>query len=169
MDNNFGGCRAYCFGDRIEFRFGSSSYSAAVVRLGSDGLPSLVEFTEGAEGIGNSRGASSVPAGYKPVGLDRYWLTEDKSYYSAGSFRLVSRPTNVNNTMPKLSIMQKAALYFVSEPFKTFRKFALTDADNNLTADGTKLFLQFLLTREQEAFKTFVDALAAEGEVEEKK
>lgn len=51
--------------------------------------------------------------------------------------------TKLKNTMSTLT--EKFALALTSEPQKTFRKVGITNSDNLLTEEGTKVFLAWLL------------------------
>ncbi len=58
---------------------------------------------------------------------------------------------------------------FVSEPQKTFQKAGITNANGDLTGDGTSIFLSYLLQKNDDAFKTeIVDRILAEQEANKK-
>lgn len=59
-----------------------------------------------------------------------------------------------NKTMSKIT--EKFALALLPEPKKSFRKAGITNGDNLLTEDGMKIFLSWLLTQNEDKFKTEV-------------
>lgn len=63
-----------------------------------------------------------------------------------------------NNT----NMLEKFKITFTSEPFKTFRKVGITNGDDLLTEDGTKLFLGWMLKKHGEEFKKEVADLLVE-------
>jgi hypothetical protein len=76
---------------------------------------------------------------------------------------------NNDNIQSMPNIQEKFILAFKSEPEKTFRKTGLTNGDDILTEDGIKVFLSWLLKKNQDAFKTEVaDNLLADIEKEKK-
>ena len=54
------------------------------------------------------------------------------------------------------TITQKFINLFRSEPYKTLNKVGLTNGDNQLTSDGQSIFLNWLLQKHAEEFKTEV-------------
>lgn len=72
-------------------------------------------------------------------------------------------------TKTTMSILEKAKLIMKKEPNKTFIKAGIMDMSDNLTNDGKELFMNFLLEKNQEAFKKeVVDPIVAEQEKESK-
>lgn len=68
-----------------------------------------------------------------------------------------------NNITNPMTNIEKFTLLFKSEPQKSFRKSGITDGDDLLTTEGTKIFLTWLLNKNQDAFKTeVVDGLLKE-------
>lgn len=68
-----------------------------------------------------------------------------------------------NNINSNMSIKQKFAEIFMSEPNKSFRKAGITNSDYSLTTEGQDIFLQWLLKKNGDAFKTeVVDELLKE-------
>ena len=75
-----------------------------------------------------------------------------------------------NNNLTNMNMQEKFVLAFKSEPEKTFRKTGITNGDDILTDDGMKIFLSWLLKKNQVEFKKEVaDNLLEEQEKEEKK
>lgn len=60
------------------------------------------------------------------------------------------------NNSKHMNIKEKFAVALTPEPHKTFRKLEITNGDNILTDDGVKIFLTWLLGKNQDAFKTEV-------------
>lgn len=75
--------------------------------------------------------------------------------------------TNENKTM---NIKEKFILAITPEPKKSFRKVSITDGDDVLTEEGTKVFLTWLLhNKYAEEFKTdVVDGILKEEKCEKK-
>lgn len=55
-----------------------------------------------------------------------------------------------------MSLVKKFSDLFVQEPKKSFRNAGVTDSSDMLTEDGQKVFLSWLLSKNQDAFKTEV-------------
>jgi len=69
----------------------------------------------------------------------------------------------VNNK--NMNLIEKAVLAVTPEPQKSFRKAGITNGDGILTDEGMKVFLSFLLSKNQDEFKTaIVDPILAEKE-----
>lgn len=49
------------------------------------------------------------------------------------------------NIVKYLSPLEKFALFFTKEPFKSFRKANIVDGNDMLTQDGANMFLNYLL------------------------
>ncbi len=70
---------------------------------------------------------------------------------------------NSNNQNNNMNITEKFALMFKAEPQKSFIKAGITDSNDVLTADGTTVFLSWLLKKNADAFKTeVVDPMLAD-------
>lgn len=68
-------------------------------------------------------------------------------------------------TTTTMSIKEKFALVFKSEPEKSFRKAGITNGDDLLTEDGKAIFLSFLLKKYGAEFKKdVVDEMLDEEE-----
>lgn len=68
-----------------------------------------------------------------------------------------------------MSIKEKFALSLTPEPQKTFRKLGITNGDNLMTEEGSTIFLTWLLSQHQDAFKKEVcDDMLKEQEEESK-
>lgn len=78
----------------------------------------------------------------------------------SGTRKLIINPINKS-----MNLKENFTLIFTPEPQKSFRKAGITNGDNLLTDDGQKIFLSWLLTKNQDAFKAeVVDGLLAEEE-----
>lgn len=87
---------------------------------------------------------------YDSVGCS--WSEE----YLMENFKLVSSKTNMN-------LIQKLALLMKGEPEKSFFKAGITNPDYTLTEEGKEVFMQWLLKKNGDAFKTeVVDPILAE-------
>lgn len=76
--------------------------------------------------------------------------------WSDFQFELIS-----NNTITNMK--EKFIQMFLKEPQKSFRKAGVTNGDGFLTAEGTDMFLTWLLEKNGEVFKTdVVDGLLKE-------
>lgn len=74
-----------------------------------------------------------------------------------------------SNSSENMSIKESFKQLFLKEPQKTFRKLGITDGDNELTAEGSQIFLQYLLGKYEDDFKiTVCDPLVAEQKEDEK-
>lgn len=58
--------------------------------------------------------------------------------------------TNIKNNMPNL--MEKVKALFISEPEKSLQRFGFTDKNNDLTAEGTQVFVNWLFAQNEKAF-----------------
>ncbi len=77
--------------------------------------------------------------------------------------------SKVNKDGQNMSIQEKFVLAFKSEPEKTFRKTGITNGDDLLTDEGQKVFLSWLLKKNQDEFKKEVaDEILADIENEKK-
>lgn len=95
------------------------------------------------------KGAKNQPLG---VGFDRNNLC-----HCQPSWELITSNNNQTNSMEKFKAMMK------KEPMKSFYKAGLTDSNDVLTTEGKDVFLNFLLAKNQDAFKTEVaDLMLAE-------
>lgn len=76
------------------------------------------------------------------------------------------QPTFTSLTKKTMSnLVRKFRQALKSEPFRSFQKTGVVDSDDNLTSEGKDLFLNFLLEKHKDDFKTsVVDALAKELE-----
>lgn len=88
----------------------------------------------------------------------RYWLFEEKNEMGlcsqwAFEFQLELLSNSDNIAQNKMNIQEKFVLAFKSEPEKTFRKTGITNGDDILTDDGQKIFLSWLLKKNQVEFK----------------
>lgn len=84
----------------------------------------------------------------KSVSGDRVFFVESTSGDWAAEYF-----TLANLTLDNMSLLEKAALAFKKEPEKSFRKAGVTNGDDILTDEGTKVFLGFLLKKHGEEFK----------------
>ena len=74
-----------------------------------------------------------------------------------------------NNNMANMTLVQKMKLALKSEPEKTFQKVGITDEKDELTADGTVLFHNWLFEKNKAEFNTEVaQPLLVEQEKESK-
>jgi hypothetical protein len=74
-----------------------------------------------------------------------------------------------NNNMASMTLVQKMKLALKSEPEKTFQKVGITDEKDELTADGTVLFHNWMFEKNKAEFNTAVaQPLLAEQEAEKK-
>jgi hypothetical protein len=64
--------------------------------------------------------------------------------------------TLINSKSIIMSLVKKFSDLFVQEPKKSFRNAGVTDSSDMLTEDGQKVFLSWLLSKNQDAFKTEV-------------
>lgn len=64
--------------------------------------------------------------------------------------------TLLNSKSITMSLIKKFSDLFVQEPKKSFRNAGVTDSSDILTEDGQKVFLSWLLSKNQDAFKTEV-------------
>lgn len=62
----------------------------------------------------------------------------------------------INSKSIIMSLVKKFSDLFVQEPKKSFRNVGVTDSSDMLTEDGQKVFLSWLLSKNQDAFKTEV-------------
>lgn len=75
--------------------------------------------------------------------IDRFWGTDNSD-----KELLTNKKT--------MSITQKFRNLFRTEPFKTLNKVGLTNSENQLTDEGEIIFLNWLLVKHAEEFKTEV-------------
>ena len=105
----------------------------------------------------------------------RYWILKEQTMEGiidkwAFEFQLELVESIKNNNLTNMNMQEKFVLAFKSEPEKTFRKTGITNGDDILTDDGMKIFLSWLLKKNQVEFKKEVaDNLLEEQEKEEKK
>lgn len=88
---------------------------------------------------------------------------------NAENLKLLSSVSNIKNALTGKPIMQNLVTtfksLFVAEPQKTFQKAGIVDTNGDLTPDGTKVFLAWMLQTNGVAFKTAVaDQIVAEQE-----
>jgi hypothetical protein len=80
--------------------------------------------------------------------------------WTSSYFEIIS-----NNSITNMTLAQKLALAFKSEPEKSFIKAGITNMDGTFTTEGQTVFLAWLLKKNGEAFKTeVVDVLIKEEE-----
>jgi hypothetical protein len=80
-------------------------------------------------------------------------------YGSDNEFELIDNKRN----KIYMNIKEKFAMMMKGEPDKSFFKAGITNSDFSLTSEGTQIFLQYLLKKNGDAFKTeVVDGLLAE-------
>ena len=101
-----------------------------------------------------------------------FTITQDRTdgYFSADGYPWFHQDSLldistliINNNMTKLT--EAFSLAFKSEPEKSFRKAGITNGDDLLTDDGTKVFLGWLLNQNKAQFKTdVVDGILKELE-----
>lgn len=101
---------------------------------------------------------------------DKFYLWQDERDGSSGEKKPVSRGkkyswsvhkddaeiTLINSKSITMSLIKKFSDLFVQEPKKSFRNAGVTDSSDILTEDGQKVFLSWLLSKNQDAFKTEV-------------
>ncbi len=76
--------------------------------------------------------------------------------YSWSVYRSDAEIHLINSKFSTMSLVKKFSDLFVQEPQKTFRNAGVTDNSDMLTEDGQKVFLSWLLSKNQDAFKTEV-------------
>lgn len=72
--------------------------------------------------------------------------------------------TLIKSSSTNMTILEKFALAFKSEPEKSFRKAGITNGDDLLTEEGTEIFLSYLLKKEGTDFKKEVVDLLLEDD-----
>lgn len=101
---------------------------------------------------------------------DKFFLWQDERYGTRGQKNPESRGkkyswcihkddaeiTLLNSKSITMSLIKKFSDLFVQEPKKSFRNAGVTDSSDILTEDGQKVFLSWLLSKNQDAFKTEV-------------
>lgn len=84
-------------------------------------------------------------------GSSQYYLKLDKdSSRSAWSYE---EELELLNDIKNMSIKEQFLLAVTAEPQKSFRKAGVTNGDDLLTDDGQKVFLAWLLKKNQDDFK----------------
>jgi hypothetical protein len=131
-------------GDKVKFKNPDNNFPAGL----------LNEFVLACDGhgedklhvlIGHSRGTSCFKC-------NSSWEVKEEE------LELIETKQNII-----MNIKETFALALTPEPQKSFRKAGITNGDNILTDDGVKVFLTYLLGKNQDAFKTdVVDALLVE-------
>jgi hypothetical protein len=100
-----------------------------------------------------------------------YWVKIDRVYYFI--FRKYAEVINEkvdNNFLNKLmNLKEKFVLAITPEPQKSFRKAGITDGDDILTEEGTRIFLTWLLHHKfaEEFKKDVVEGILKEKEDKE--
>lgn len=85
------------------------------------------------------------------------------NFKNPGKIKIINSSNQIN-----MNLAEKFVLALTPEPQKTFRKVGITNGDDLLTDEGQKVFLSWLLKKNQEEFKKEVaDGLLAD--LEEKK
>jgi hypothetical protein len=99
-----------------------------------------------------AEGKEFIVYGLDPEGfiIDSYG-----KYHYAENLELVKN-NKIMNTLEKFS------LAFKKEPEKSYRKAGITNGDDLLTDEGTKVFLSYLLTKHPEFKTEVVDGILAE-------
>ncbi len=101
---------------------------------------------------------------------DKFFLWQDEKEGSCGDKRPSSRGKKyswcfyksdaeihlISSKSTTMSLVKKFSDLFGQEPQKTFRNAGVTDSLDMLTEDGQKVFLSWLLAKNQDAFKTEV-------------
>lgn len=104
---------------------------------------------------------------YKSGGGGDYDSEYGGNYYCVvmeTSIELVSEVKNNN-----MNIKEQFLLAITAEPQKSFRKTGITNGDDLLTDDGQKVFLSWLLKKNQDEFKKeVVDPILEDMEKEKK-
>ncbi len=118
-------------GDKVKIKVGGVS-DACTTHGGEETTISAI-----ISGHRSSLGRSDNYAETSP-NIGNYWLTD-----------LILIENN-------MSIKEQFTLALTPEPQKTFRKLGITNGDNLLTDEGGNIFLTWLLSKNQEAFKTEV-------------
>lgn len=87
---------------------------------------------------------------YSPDGTVQFMIFDaNRNQISCDPIYFQKVSTNLNN----MSLKEKFATAFKSEPEKTFRKAEITNGDDFLTEDGQNIFLSWLLKKHGEEFK----------------
>ena len=74
----------------------------------------------------------------------------------------IYQPKGTNKVM---DLIKSFTNLFVAEPQKSFMKVGVVDSNGNITADGQKVFITWLLKQNQDAFNTqVVQSIIAEQE-----
>lgn len=89
-------------------------------------------------------------------------IKDGERIYSCSCYRL-NNLVPFNNSLKNMNLKEKFALLLTPEPQKSFRKAGITNGDDMLTADGTTIFLTWLLQKNSVDFKKeVVDALVVD-------
>jgi len=97
------------------------------------------------------------------------WCVTKSSIQSGASKIFIKDNALKAKPTKNMSIIEKAKLIMKKEPNKTFIKAGIMDMNDNLTSEGKELFINYLLTKNQDDFKaTVVDPIIAEQEAEKK-
>jgi hypothetical protein len=84
---------------------------------------------------------------------EQCYIINNSFYNWEGELTLLKYNKETNKIM---DIKQKFSMLLMSEPNKSFRKAGITGSDYNLTTEGRDIFLQWLLSKNGDAFKTEV-------------
>lgn len=94
---------------------------------------------------------------------------KDSWYFDDLDLDPVSETLLTKSKTTTMSILEKAKLIMKKEPNKTFIKAGIMDMNDSLTSEGKELFINFLLEKNQDAFKKeVVDPILAEQEKDSK-
>lgn len=93
----------------------------------------------------------------------RYYLKGSTSGWELKNLKLIKKQKIMS------SLSEKFALALTPEPQKSFRKAGITNGDNILTDEGAKIFLTWVLGKNQDAFKKEVVDGILEAQKEEGK
>lgn len=132
----------------------------------------MAKFKVGDKVIGNYKADlkySCTVKGWKglvtEVKQDGRFETEDFGFLDEECFDLLEEGKNNADTSASknnMNLVQKFAMLLKGEPMKSFFKAGITNADYTFTTEGKEIFMQWLLTKNGDAFKTeVVDLLLA--------
>lgn len=88
---------------------------------------------------------------YRTCGIsgERFWLfaPDNELWAFESQLELISKKNVMEN------VIEKFEMIFKTEPMKSFRKAEITNGNDILTDDGTKIFLSWLLQKHGNEFK----------------
>ena len=118
----------------------------AAYRYGSNGAGAMMEYHSSSGGFYPGGGSGG---GWSPYFVPNVHLGEVK--------------LTTTKPKPMATLKEKASMLFKGEPEKSFIRAGIMDSRENLTSEGTEVFLNWLLKTNGEAFKKeVVDPIIAE-------